>query len=238
VPPISAEAVARMIGQRNLLLLLDNCEHVIDAAATLTETILSLCPHATVLATSREILRASGEYVFRVPPLGVPPPTPEGFADLLGHSAAELFFARTRAQDAAFATDSTHLSAVAAICRHLDGIPLAILDAAAAYGTMLLEHTEHHPIRLWHIWARCFLALVAIKLGNVVVGLASLREELERAGDARFLPRFLLLLGNDIRRRVREGSTVTSAISMPSSCARRRRKRFSNYVTFDACSPD
>lgn len=133
---ISAEAVARMIGQRNILILLDNCEHVIDAAATLTETILRLCPHATVLATSREVLRVSGEHVFRVPPLGVPPPTPEGFADLLGHSAVELFFARTLAQDAAFATDGAHLSAVAAICRHLDGIPLAIEFAAARAATL------------------------------------------------------------------------------------------------------
>jgi non-specific serine/threonine protein kinase len=89
-----------------------------------------------VLATSREILRVSGEYVLRVPPLGVPSPTPEGFADLLGHNAAELFFARTRAQDAAFATDSTHLSAVAAICRHLDGIPLSIEFAAARAATL------------------------------------------------------------------------------------------------------
>ena len=69
---ISAETVARAIGGRNLLLVLDNCEHVIDAAATLVETVVRLCPYVTVLATSREALRIEGERTYRVPPLDVP----------------------------------------------------------------------------------------------------------------------------------------------------------------------
>jgi DNA-binding winged helix-turn-helix (wHTH) protein len=69
---ITAEAVARAIGDKPILLVLDNCEHVIDAAARLVETILRLCSRASVLATSQELLRIGGEYVYRVPPLEVP----------------------------------------------------------------------------------------------------------------------------------------------------------------------
>jgi len=69
------------------------------------------------------------------------------------------------------------------------------LDAAERYGAMLLDHTERHPIRLWHVWARCFNGLVVAKRGDIAGGLQALRRGLEQAGDARFLPRFLLLLG-------------------------------------------
>ena len=69
------------------------------------------------------------------------------------------------------------------------------LDAAERYGAMLLDHTERHPIRLWHIWAGCFNGLVMAKRDNITAGLQALRSGLEQAGEARFLPRFLLLLG-------------------------------------------
>jgi predicted ATPase len=69
------------------------------------------------------------------------------------------------------------------------------VDAAARYGTMLLDHTERHPIRLWNIWARCFNGLVRAKRGDIEAGLRELRGGLEQAGEARFLPRFLLPLG-------------------------------------------
>ncbi|MBV8167584.1 MAG: transcriptional regulator, partial [Alphaproteobacteria bacterium] len=69
------------------------------------------------------------------------------------------------------------------------------LPAATRYGAMLLEHTERHPIRLWHQWARCFDGLLAIKRGDSATGVALLRRELDQAGDAKFLPRFLLPLG-------------------------------------------
>jgi predicted ATPase/DNA-binding winged helix-turn-helix (wHTH) protein len=69
------------------------------------------------------------------------------------------------------------------------------LDAAERYGALLLDHTERHPIRLWNIWARCFLGLVIAKRGDTGAGLQALRGGLELAGEAKFLPRFLLLLG-------------------------------------------
>jgi predicted ATPase len=77
--------------------------------------------------------------------------------------------------------------------------PIAFLagdfDAAARYGTMLLDHTERHPMRLWQLWARCFNGMVMAKRGDIAAGLDVLRGELEQAGDAKFLPRFLLPLG-------------------------------------------
>jgi len=69
------------------------------------------------------------------------------------------------------------------------------LDAAERYAAMLLDHTERHPIRLWQIWARCFIGLVIARRDDLGAGLRALRGGLEQAGDARFLPRFLLLVG-------------------------------------------
>src|SRR5262249_17678511 len=74
----SPETVARALAPKNLLLVLDNCEHVIDAPAQFAEACLSVCPHVTILATSREIFRIAGEYAYAVPPLEVPADEPSG----------------------------------------------------------------------------------------------------------------------------------------------------------------
>ncbi len=128
---VSPESLARAIGGRKLLLVLDNCEHVIDVAAAVAEAVVHMCPHASVLATSREVLRIEGEYVYRVPPLDVPSEQQEEPKLVLEHSAVQLFMARTRAQHFNFSPTGDDLAAVASICRHLDGIPLAIEFAAA-----------------------------------------------------------------------------------------------------------
>jgi predicted ATPase len=77
--------------------------------------------------------------------------------------------------------------------------PIAFLagdfDAAERYGAMLLDHTERHPMRLWQLWARCFNGMVMGKRGDIIAGLDVLLGALEQAGDAKFLPRFLLPLG-------------------------------------------
>src|SRR5262249_7789479 len=93
---ITPEAVARGIGGKKLLLVLDNCEHLIDAAAALAETFLRLCPHATILATSREAFRIDGEYAYRVPPLETPACEQMAPEQILSHSAPELFIVRAR----------------------------------------------------------------------------------------------------------------------------------------------
>jgi predicted ATPase/DNA-binding winged helix-turn-helix (wHTH) protein len=133
---VSAEVTARGIGTRNVLLVLDNCEHLIDAVAVLVETIVRLCPRTTVLTTSREVLRIDGEYVYRVPPLDVPAPGLEEPDHVLNHSAVAFFVAKMQAYDSAFSPNGENLSVIAAICQHLDGIPLAIEFAAARAATL------------------------------------------------------------------------------------------------------
>jgi predicted ATPase/DNA-binding winged helix-turn-helix (wHTH) protein len=128
---ITPESIARALGRKKILLILDNCEHLVDAAARFAETIVHMCPRASVLATSQEVLRIEGEYVYRVPPLDVPPEHQEEPGTVLGHSAVQLFIARTRALHADLSPHPDNLAVIAAICRRLDGIPLAIEFAAA-----------------------------------------------------------------------------------------------------------
>jgi predicted ATPase/DNA-binding winged helix-turn-helix (wHTH) protein len=135
---ITPRSVAQAIGRKRLLLVLDNCEHLIDAAAQLAETLVRMCPEASILATSREPLRVEGEYVYRVRPLDVPPPDRDS-RDALQHSAVLLFIARTR-HHSNFSPQEENLSAIAAICQHLDGIPLAIEFAAARADTLGVQH--------------------------------------------------------------------------------------------------
>ena len=136
---ISSEAVARAIAGKNLLLVLDNCEHVIAGAATLAEVLARSCPRATILATSREVLRIEGEYAYRVPSLDVPATERVDAEEILGHSAPALFVARAQELGSDFSSDAKGLLTIAAICRHLDGIPLAIEFAAARAATLRVE---------------------------------------------------------------------------------------------------
>jgi predicted ATPase/DNA-binding winged helix-turn-helix (wHTH) protein len=136
---LSAEAVARSIVDDKLLLILDNCEHLVDAVAHLAETFARVCRRATILVTSREILRIYGECVFRVPPLEVPTLEQKEPGDILGHSAVELFIARAKALNSDFIPQVQNLPSIAAICHHLDGIPLAIELAAARASALGIE---------------------------------------------------------------------------------------------------
>src|SRR5580693_6273034 len=135
----TAETIARAIGDRHLLLVLDNCEHLIDAVAILAEMLLRLCPRVTILTTSREVLRTQGEYVYRVPPLVVPAPGERAASEILGHSAPELFIARAKELGSDFSSNATNLVTIAAICRRLDGIPLAVEFAAARAAVLGIE---------------------------------------------------------------------------------------------------
>ncbi|MEA2822344.1 MAG: hypothetical protein QOJ86_4348 [Bradyrhizobium sp.] len=135
---ISAESVARAIGARHLVLVLDNCEHVIDAVAHLAETFTRLCPRTTIVATSREVLRIDGESVYRVPPLEVPA-AGQAADYIMQYSAVELFVARTKALNAGFSPTAEDLASIATICRRLDGIPLAIEFAAARAAVLSVQ---------------------------------------------------------------------------------------------------
>jgi predicted ATPase len=118
------------------MLVLDNCEHVIDAAAGMAEALLRVNSAARVLATSREPLRTEGECLYRVPSLAVPAEGTEDTEQLLRYGAVRLFVARARAADQRFSSDSRIAAAIAGICRRLDGIPLAIELAAARGGVL------------------------------------------------------------------------------------------------------
>src|SRR5438445_1772008 len=136
---ISFEAIGREIGARKLLLVLDNCEHLIEGAARLANTLVRFCPNTKILATSREVLRIDGEYVYRVPPLDVPAQGGDGDHDILARSAVQLLIARTKALNADFLPRGEDLQLIAAISRQLDGIPLAIEFAAARVATLGLQ---------------------------------------------------------------------------------------------------
>lgn len=140
--------LAAWLRDKQILIVLDCCEHLIGTAATLAEAILMAAPQAGVLATTREPLRAKGEWLHRLAPLDLPPeaeacPTA---AEALGYSAVELFNERASETDS-FELDDGNMPMVLEICRRLDGIPLAIELAAAVAPTfgvrMLAAHLDH-----------------------------------------------------------------------------------------------
>jgi predicted ATPase len=124
--------LAEQLSGRQLLLVLDNCEHLLPASAILADALMRGCPGPRVLATSREPLSIAGELLFAVPPLSAPPPGHRlGPAELRRYEAVELFLARAEAALPSFGlTDDNH-GAVADLCHRLDGLPLAIELAAA-----------------------------------------------------------------------------------------------------------
>ena len=137
--PATPERLVAALASKNLLLLLDNCEHVIDAAAQMAEAMLRAAPTMRVIATSREPLRVEGEWVYPIPPLAVPPEGDPDSEDLLQYGAVRLFVERARAADPDFSADRGVLVAIAAICRRLDGIPLAIELAASRVAALGIE---------------------------------------------------------------------------------------------------
>ena len=129
------ERLIAYLGRKRMLLLFDNCEHVVDAAAGLIETLLGRCPSVTILATSREALAVPDEVQVSVGPLGVPPDgTPAGA--VMSYPACQLFAERARAVRPGLLFGDQELLAVADIARALDGIPLALELAAARISSM------------------------------------------------------------------------------------------------------
>jgi predicted ATPase/DNA-binding SARP family transcriptional activator len=126
------EAVAEHVADHPVLVVLDNCEHLAEAAASLTEYLLAACPALVVLATSREALGVDGELNWRVPPLSLPEPGPAPTAALLaGSDAVRLFEQRAQLVLPSFRITDQNAAEVLSICRRLDGLPLAIELAAA-----------------------------------------------------------------------------------------------------------
>ena len=125
--------------QRHALLVLDNCEHLLERCRTLVEDLLMAAPRLSILVTSREPLQAQGETVQRLPPLAVPPASAlHSVAEAMGYSAVQLFVNRARARQQGFVLREQDLKVVREICRRLDGLPLAIELAAAQIDALAL----------------------------------------------------------------------------------------------------
>jgi len=126
-----ADALVRYLGARELLLVLDNCEHLIGACAQLAQALLSTCPQLKILATSREALGIIGETAWLVPSLALPDNPHQAIGELARSEAVRLFLERIAAVRPDFALTVHNAPAVAQVCQRLDGIPLAIELAAA-----------------------------------------------------------------------------------------------------------
>jgi predicted ATPase/DNA-binding winged helix-turn-helix (wHTH) protein len=143
------------IGDRKILLVLDNCEHVIDVAAELAERLVSEAPQAHVLATSREALRVEGEHVHLLYSLACPPDDAGLTAmEVLQYPAAQLFMDRAAANGHGAALSDSDTPIVARICRRLDGIALAVELAASHVGYLGIRETaellDNRFSLLWH----------------------------------------------------------------------------------------
>ena len=135
-------SILAYLRDRRILLVLDNCEHVVEAAAVLTAQIFRAAPQVHILATSREALSAEGEFVYKLEPLTVPPvETPFTVAAALTCSATQLFIERAAALGAQLDLSDADAAIVAGICRKLDGVPLAIELAAGRVGALGLQQT-------------------------------------------------------------------------------------------------
>jgi predicted ATPase/DNA-binding SARP family transcriptional activator len=133
------ERLAEALRPRKLLLVLDNCEQVIEHVADLVDLLLRTAPDLRILTTSREPLALAGEVVWNVPPLDVPDPGADDPALVADSSAARLFVARAAAAATSFRLDAETAAPVAVLCRRLDGIPLALELAATRVRALGLD---------------------------------------------------------------------------------------------------
>jgi predicted ATPase/DNA-binding SARP family transcriptional activator/class 3 adenylate cyclase len=138
------EHLCEQLQPREALLVFDNCEHVVDIVARFTHTLLGRCPKLAVVATSRELLRIPGEETFALSPLPVPAPDVTDPVAAQTNAAVSLFYDRARAAQPSFLLDQSTASAVVAICRRLDGIPLALELAAARLRVLTVRQIADH----------------------------------------------------------------------------------------------
>ena len=141
------DTLVEALADQSMLVVLDNCEHVIGACAKLAEVVVRGCPRVHLLATSREPLGIDGEHVFRVPSLSLPPEGAGALSELAASEAVALFVERAGSQATDFVLTADTAPLVTAICRRLDGVPLALELATARLRSMSL--TDLHE-RLDH----------------------------------------------------------------------------------------
>ena len=150
-PPL--EALLRSVHGRRLLLVLDNCEHLIQSCADLVSALLRGTTTVRILATSRELLRVPGEAAWRVPSLAVPESAQGLDPDkLVQYEAVRLFVSRIRLVQPEFALDTTNALPVAQVCSRLDGIPLGDRDSPPRAERVWQSRTSRHD---WTIASSC-----------------------------------------------------------------------------------
>jgi predicted ATPase/DNA-binding SARP family transcriptional activator len=216
--PDSTRTLITRLAPRNLLLVLDNCEHLLAACAGLASAVRRSCPGVSLLATSREPLHAPGEVTFRVPSLELPEPADAGALDrLVTLSSVRLFVDRAQDVRPGFVLDAGNAAAVVEICRCLDGIPLALelaaarashleaAEIAARLGEALSllgrpgEVTRHATLRATLEWSHALLSddeQVLLRRLAVFSGSFSLRSAEQVCADDRIpAPEILDLLG-------------------------------------------
>jgi predicted ATPase/DNA-binding winged helix-turn-helix (wHTH) protein len=146
------EALVDYIRNRHILLVLDNCEHLIAACAQLADALLRTAQRLRILATSREGLGITGETLWRVPSFSVPEPPQAASAETLAkYDAVRLFVERAAAIDPAFAVTGANAATVAQVCHRLDGIPLAIELAAARVNVLSIEQIDSRLNDRFHL---------------------------------------------------------------------------------------
>jgi non-specific serine/threonine protein kinase len=138
---------------REALLVLDNCEHLLNGCVQVAEQLLRACPRLSILATSRELLRSPFEQVWHVPPLEIPDQHTTTVDEVWQYGAVHLLVARIQAVQPDFGLTVANAAPVAAICRRLDGLPLALELAAACAGALSLEQISEQLERGFQVLA-------------------------------------------------------------------------------------
>jgi predicted ATPase/DNA-binding winged helix-turn-helix (wHTH) protein len=157
IPVVSDQpgaAILNALREQRMLLVLDSCEHVVEAAAVLAESIFRETPHVHILTTSREALRAEGEHVYHLPALTCPPPDLESITaqQALSFSAVQLFVQEVAHNVKAFELRDDDAPSVAEVCRRLDGIPLALELAACRVGVYGIQRTASLLDKQFRLW--------------------------------------------------------------------------------------
>ena len=176
--PVLDTLVDALAPQR-LLIVLDNCEHLVDACARAADAILRRCPRVHLLATSREPLGIGGETIYRVPPMLLPAEDDSGSAPAELSDAMALFVDRARQQGVSLTVDASSGPLIASICRRLDGMPLAIELAAARLRSLSLADLNDrldHRFRLLIGGSRAALARQQTLLATVAWSYSLLDE--------------------------------------------------------------
>jgi non-specific serine/threonine protein kinase len=160
--------VATLIGEARLLLVIDNAEHLVEAVSGLLEDLLRRCLNLSILVTSRELLNVDGEVSWRVPPLQLPPPPAQDaavdLAEVMAADAVQLFVTRAAEHQTSFRLAEDNALLVDAICRCLDGIPLALELAAARVRSLAL------PEIVARLRDSEIVRMVAVGLSNKEIG--------------------------------------------------------------------